>query len=162
MRKLAMIALGAAALLAQGVRAEDAAKERKEAYDATREQVKQEGREAKGEVDRSAQKTRDAMKDEKGDKQAASGEKKHPLFEGKDNFKLDGKIQKVSKNSITVQRDELPPATLMISPNTKIEIGGEHASTQQLKPGQEVKASFNLKGEKPEAVEIKAEKMEKK
>jgi hypothetical protein len=178
MRKLAMAAL-ALALFAPGVRAaESAAEERKEAADATEKEMKQEGREAKAEMkqegreakakmDRSAQKTRDQARETSQDAQRQTGtssgtamgeEKKHPKFEGKQNFDVDGKVQKVSENSITIQRDELPPATLMLSKNTKVELDGERASLKQLKPGQDVKASFNLEGQKPEAIEIKAKK----
>jgi hypothetical protein len=179
-----MVGVLAAALFAQSARAEDASKERKEAYDATRAEMKQEGRDAKAEAQQTgrdmsagsqqaAGEAQREMKEEKRETQqemsetrrearqaAAEGEKKHPLFEGKSNFDVDGKIQKVSKSSITLQREGLPAATLNISKDTKIELDGEHASAQQLKQGQDVKASFNLKGDKAEAVEIKAEKMQ--
>ncbi len=169
MRKLMMAgALAAAALFARDVQADEAAKERREAWDATKADVKQESREAKAEakqksgeakseMEQDVQKTRDRMHD----RTAQNAEKKHPLFEGKNNFEVKGKIQKVSMNSITVAREELPAATLNVSKSTKIEIDGENASMKQLKPGQEVKASFNLQGSKAEAVEIKAEKMDR-
>lgn len=184
MRKLGMLGVMAAALLASTAWADDASKERKEAYDATRSEVKQEGREAQGEMkqagreakaetqqagseaQREMQKqqhdTQREMAERRGEARtaAAQGEKKHPLFDGKNNFDVEGRIQKISKNSITVQREDLPAATLNVSKDTKIELDGEQASMKQLKQGQEVKASFNLKGDKPEAVEIKAEKME--
>lgn len=181
MRKLWMAGvLAAAALLAQGARADDAAKERREAVDATKEQVKQEGREAKAETkegaehtrewtktqankaDRKMDETRADMKRDSSDRTAAAGqEKKHPLFEGKDNFKVEGKIQRVSSDSITLAREELPAAKLRISKDTKVELDGQQVSAAQLKQGQDVKASFNLKDDKPEAVEIKAEKANK-
>lgn len=91
-------------------------------------------------------------------RRAAGDEKKHPLFEGKQNFDIEGRIQAASKSSITVRRDELPAAKLNVDRNTKIELDGEHVSAAQLKPGQEVKASFNLQNDKPMAVEIKAQK----
>ncbi len=173
MRKLGMAGvMAAAALFAQTARADDAAKERKEAADATRTEMQQEGREAKGEMQQPATegqrelqkqetKAQHEMAEQKDEARtaAAKGEKKHPLFEGKNNFDVEGKIQKVSPKSITVARDDMPAATLMISKDTKIELDGENASMKQLRQGQDVKASFNLKGEKPEAVEIKAEKL---
>ncbi len=174
MRKLWMAGVMAAvALFAQTARAADDAKqERREAYDATRTEMKQEGSEAKGEVQQQAnegkrelQKTeREAqhdMAERRNDARtaAAKGDKKHPLFEGKNNFDVEGRIQKVSASSITVARDDMPAATLNVSKDTKIELDGEQVSMKQLRQGQEVKASFNLKGEKPEAVEIKAEKL---
>ncbi len=168
MRKLMMAgALAAAALLARDVQAADeAAKERREAYDATKADVQKEAREAKEEVKQESREAKEEVKQEsreaKGEmhqRTARNDEKKHPIFEGKDNFEVKGKIQKVSMNSITVAREELPAATLNVSKGTKIELDGEQASMKQLKAGQEVKASFNLQGAKPEAVEIKAEKM---
>jgi hypothetical protein len=172
MRKLWMVGVLAAALFATTARAQDAAKERREAVDATADQMKQEGRETKaeaqehareaqGKMEKQQAETKKDLQERKADAQQASakGDKKHPLFEGKNNFDVDGKIQKVSQNSITVAREGLPAATLNISKDTKIELDGEQASMKQLKQGQDVKASFNLKGDKPEAVEVKAEKM---
>jgi hypothetical protein len=167
MRRLVLTGvLAAAALFAQGARAaDDAAKERQEAQKEAREAAQATQEQAKEE----ARETRDQMRDmgtgsgsaEAGQRQARSDreEKKHPMFDGKDNFSVEGKIQKVSKNSITLQREELPPATLSISQHTKVQLDGEQASAQQLKQGQDVKASFNLRGDKAEAVEISAEKM---
>jgi Cu/Ag efflux protein CusF len=183
MRKLWMVGVLAAALFATTARAEDAAKERREAADATSDQMRQEGREAKANAQEAgrdakagAQRTGNEAQREMAEQQretnkdmaerqhdaqqaSAKGDKKHPLFEGKNNFDVDGKIQKVSPKSITVAREGLPAATLNISKDTKIELDGEQASMKQLKQGQDVKASFNLKGDKPEAVEVKAEKM---
>jgi hypothetical protein len=163
--------IAAAALFTQARAADDAAKERREAADATREEVKQEGREAKSEMQQEGREARTEMREQQAETQremqerrtearqaAAEGEKKHPLFEGKNNFDVEGKIQKVSKSSITVSREDLPAATLNVNKDTKIELDGEKVSAAQLKTGQDVKASFNLKGDKAEAIEIKAEK----
>jgi hypothetical protein len=84
---------------------------------------------------------------------------KHPVFEGKNNFDVKGKVQHASQDKITIQRDDLPPVTLHVSPSTKVEVDGKKAAAGQLKQGQDVRASFNLRGEKPEAVEIKADKL---
>lgn len=183
MRKLGIAGMiAAAALFTQARAADEAAEERREAAEATRtdmkqgarearDEVKQEGREAKGEVQQEAREARTEMQKEQAETQremqerraesrqaAAEGEKKHPLFEGKNNFDVEGKIQKVSRSSITVAREDLPVATLNVNKDTKIELDGEKVSAAQLKTGQDVKASFNLKGDKAEAIEIKAEK----
>jgi hypothetical protein len=178
MRKLSMAGvIAAAALFAQGAWADDAAKERREAADATRAEMRQDAREARDETKQEAREAREEMRQEgrearesmgsaadRTEQRAQAGmrdqEKKHPIFDGKDNFEVEGKIQKASKNSITVTRDELPAATLSVSQHTKIELDGDQVSVSQLKPGQDVKASFNLRGDKAEAVEIKAEKMD--
>lgn len=75
----------------------------------------------------------------------------------KDSFDIEGKISKASGKQLTLQREGAPAATLHVDKTTKIELDGQQASMTQLKPGQDVKASFNLKGDKPTAVEIKAE-----
>lgn len=163
MRKLAFAgALAAAALFAQGARAEDAAEKAAGETKKSATRVEQAGdRAVHGSGPASQQGGSRGSMDQAADRQASAGqqhEKKHPLFEGKNNFDVDGKIQKVSKNSITIQRDELPAAELTVSRNTKIELDGDQASMAQLRQGQDVKASFNLNKDKAEAVEIKAEK----
>ncbi len=75
----------------------------------------------------------------------------------KSDFDIKGKISKVSKGSITLNRDDATMATLHVDRNTKVELDGNVARVAQLKPGQDVKASFNLKGDKPMAIEIKAD-----
>ena len=166
MRKLVMaMAVAALAVFAQGARADDAAKERREAADATKDQMKQGAHDtrdaASAQADKAGAKMNETRSDAKHDanaRMAQANDKKHSLFDGKDNFNVDGKIQKVSKDSVTIARDALPPATLKISKETKVELDGDAVSAGQLKQGQDVKASFNLRADKPEAVEIKAKK----
>jgi hypothetical protein len=172
MRKVMAGALAAVALswASAAQAADDAAKERREAADATKEQVKREGREAKTEAREQSQHAKESA-GQAADRTRAEGsqaraggagaEKKHPLFEGKNNFDVSGKVAEVSASSITIQRNDLPSAKLHVSTNTKVEVDGQKASVQQLKRGQDVKASFNLQGDKAEAVEIKADKLAK-
>jgi hypothetical protein len=159
MRKVVAGALAAAALSwAGGASAADAAKERQEAADATKQEARGEAKEAQQSMERAADRTAAGAQDAARDAQARAEDKKHPLFEGQDNFDVDGKVQEASKDKITIQREGLPAATLHVSKDTKIELGGQKASTQQLQRGQDVKASFNLRGDRAEAVEIKADK----
>jgi hypothetical protein len=84
-------------------------------------------------------------------------------FQGKKNFDVDGKVRHASAREVTIERKGgLPPMTLHVGPSTKVEVDGKHASAAQLKPGQDVKASFNMKGGAPEAVEVKAKKPDEK
>jgi flagellar biosynthesis component FlhA len=83
---------------------------------------------------------------------------KHPVFGDKDNFDVKGRIQSVNARSITIQRDNLPPAKLDLDRNTRIELNGDRVSATQLRAGEDVKASFNLRNDKPLAVEIKADR----
>jgi hypothetical protein len=118
----------------------------------------QQAREAGQAAGQAAEQTGQRMKQEgqEAATAAAGTEKRHPLFEGQSNFGVEGKISKVSKSSITLKREGLPSATLMVSKDTKVQLEGEQTSIGQLKQGQDVKASFNLQGNKPMAVEISA------
>ncbi|WP_242360828.1 MULTISPECIES: DUF5666 domain-containing protein [Anaeromyxobacter] len=186
MRKIAIVGALAALAWAQGVRAEDPAKAEAEAQEKVQKaEAKAHEKTAEAQAD-AQKKTAEAQKDvrkEKAEAQekvqdarrdemrqgtaagtgtgsmAARDERKHPMFEGKDNYEVKGKIEAVTASSITVRRDELPAAKLSVDHNTKIELDGQHVAASQLKQGQDVKASFNLKDDKPLAVEIKAEKM---
>ncbi len=188
MRKIAIMGALAALAWAQAVRAEEVPKAQAEAQEKVQKaeaKAHQETAEAQADAQK---KTAEAQKDvqkEKAEAQeevqdarkdemhhgttagattgagatAGANERKHPTFEGKDNYEVKGKIEAVTASSITVRRDELPAAKLSVDRNTKIELDGQHVAASQLKQGQDVKASFNLKGDKPLAVEIKAEKM---
>lgn len=121
-------------------------------------------------TDRTSREMRNA---ERGDSPAAAAgardsddrraEVKHPLFDGKENYDMDGKVKSASSDSITIERkDGLPPATLKVGANTKVEVDGKRSSAANLTPGQDVKASFNMSGDKAEAVEIKADQRDPK
>jgi colicin import membrane protein len=168
MRKLATAGVIAAAALswAHVARAEDAAQKRQDAAKATQEEMKQDARDARQKTQQEAQQAREGMSDTanragtKMQHARAAGAQQTSLFEGKSNFDVEGKLSKVSQNSITIQRQDLPAATLKVSKQTKIEVDGQKASVGQLRQGANVKASFNLQEDKPVAVEIKSEKVE--
>jgi regulator of protease activity HflC (stomatin/prohibitin superfamily) len=177
MRKLAWIGALAAALAWTGVRAEDAQKKAADAQqdvNKAKAEAKEDVSNAQAEANKDVSKAQaDAQKKvgeaEKDAQQKAADArsdaakhdptaKSHATFAGKDNFEMKGKIASVSSSSITVSRDDLPAAKLNLDPNTKVELDGDRVSTTALKPGQDVKASFNLLNDKPMAVEIKAKK----
>jgi len=136
----------------------DAQKETSEAQAQANEKVQEAKKDAQEERREAAEQgTASGAMARDTDDQGMMGGHKHPVFT-KDNFDVEGTIQSVSKGSITLRREELPAAKLNLDRNTMIELDGEKVSTSQLKPGQEVKASFNLRNDKPMAVEIKAEK----
>ena len=161
----------AATLAWTGARAEDAQKKQAEANqevskakaqaheDVSKAQADAQKDVSKAEADaqkKEAEARQDASK-ESAHAQGAMGSDKHPVFT-KDNFEVKGKVASASSSSITLHRDGLPDAKLDVDRNTKIELDGNHVSAGQLQPGQDVKASFNLKDDKPMAVEIKAKK----
>ncbi len=145
MRKLGFaLALAAAALFAQGAGAAES----------TGQKAKSDAREVGG----AAQKTGERWKEAGERAVGSSGAADASLFEGKKNFDVDGKITHVSKDSITISRKDRPPATLGIARGAKVQLDGNDSSVAQLKQGQDVKASFNLNKDKPEAIEIKAKR----
>jgi hypothetical protein len=188
MRKLAIVGALAALAWAQGVRAEDPQEAKAEAQEKVQKaeaKAREETQEAQADAQKKTAEAQKEVREEKAEAAekvheaqgeahsatgtamgttgatAKGGEKKHPMFEGKNNFEVEGRIASVSASWITVRREELPAAKLRVDHNTKIELDGQHVSASQLKQGQEVKASFNLQNDKPMAVEIKAEKMNK-
>jgi hypothetical protein len=88
----------------------------------------------------------------------AQGGERRDLFQGKKNFDVSGRVAHASAGEVTIDRKDLPPATLKVEPGTKIQVDGKRASADQLQAGQEVRASFNLRGGNAEAVELKAKK----
>jgi hypothetical protein len=164
MRKLSLIA---ALLLAGSAYADDrmgsTGQETKEAGQAaardTREGADKAGQWTKDEANK-AEHAAGTMKEGEHDanmphSQSKAAEQQRDQL-SKSDFDIKGKISKVSKESITLNRDDATMAMLHVDKNTKVELDGNVARVSQLKPGQDVKASFNLKGDKPMAIEIKA------
>lgn len=153
---------------AKGEAAEETAEARKKAAEESREaqqdvaetreegsrEVREAQREAAEEQREATGEKREAAEEQRA---AAPGTQRRSMFEGQKNFDLDGKVQSVSDRSITIAREDLPPVTLEIERYTAIELDGEKAAHSQLRQGQDVEASFNLEGDKPVAVELKAE-----
>jgi hypothetical protein len=178
MRKLAWIGALAAALAWTGARAEDPQKKQADAQqdvseakakaqqdvskakaDAN-EDVSKAQADAQRKVGNAERKAEDKQADARSDaaKRGGRSSARHPTFGSKDNFEVKGKIASVSSGSITVRRQDLPEAKLNLDPNTKIELDGDHVSASALKPGEDVRASFNLQNDRPIAVEIKAKR----
>ncbi|HEY0838574.1 MAG TPA: hypothetical protein VGD74_00170 [Vulgatibacter sp.] len=80
------------------------------------------------------------------------------VFKNKSNFKIEGTVASVdaSTGNLTVQRKDMPPAELKLAPDTKIQVNGKSASAQELQPGSEVRAEFNLAENQPIAVSVDA------
>jgi hypothetical protein len=159
MRKVVFGVAAAAALAwAQGARADDHTAGAKKSDPATQPGSQSAGtaagrESAAGGADRTS---RELRSDARADANPAN---RHGEFEGKKNFDVDGKVQHASAGEITIERkDGLPPATLRVGAGTKFEVDGKQGSAAQLQPGQDVKASFNLRGGTAEAVEVKAKK----
>ena len=80
------------------------------------------------------------------------------VFKNKSNFKVEGTIASVdaTNGNMTLQRKDMPPAELKLAPDTKIQVNGKSASIQDLQPGSEVRAEFNLAENQPIAVSVDA------
>ncbi|WP_157370379.1 hypothetical protein [Vulgatibacter incomptus] len=88
----------------------------------------------------------------------AAGAENAEVFKNKSNFKVDGTIASIDASSgeLTLQRTGMPPAELKIANDTKIRVNGKSASIQDLQPGSEVRAEFNLAENRPIAVSVDA------
>jgi hypothetical protein len=171
MRTLLMLGLLALPLAASSDDRTSTREESREAAQAAGDDMKKAGQDAKESAREAGRETHQEMKDagstgsatmrdETRSSRANADSRKQGPFADADNFEVKGKLHKMSKSSITIRRDEdkLPPAKLNVDRQTRIEVDGEQATWAQLKQGADVKASFNLRDDKPMAVEIKAEK----
>lgn len=122
------------------------------------QEAQQAGRSAEQEMQQAGRSAnRQAQQAGRSAKQGAQGMWDEELFSWTDNYEVEGKVQKVSKNRITVQREELPPAEIHVAKRTNVQIDGERASLQQIEQGQDVHVSFNLRGDTPVAIEVEVD-----
>jgi hypothetical protein len=80
------------------------------------------------------------------------------LFGAGEKYELSGKVANVNvdRGEITIAREMLPPALLKVESQTKLQVDGQQATLNDLKYGADVRASFNLSGRRPIALEIDA------
>ncbi|MGA9521391.1 MAG: hypothetical protein WBV82_08005 [Myxococcaceae bacterium] len=78
----------------------------------------------------------------------------------KEAFEIKGKVAGFDQQTgaIVLQRENLPPAMLLMTQQTEVKMDGKSSSAQQLQPGSEVRASFNLAQGMPVAISIDAKK----
>ncbi len=164
MRKTAIAGALACALVYGHARAEDPQKKQAEAQQEVgkakaqaSEDVSKAQADAQKKVSEAKKDAQSKEADARQDAAKESSSSKHPVF-SKGNFDVKGKVANATASSVTLHREGLPDAKLDIDRNTKIEVDGNRVSAGQLKPGQDVHASFNLENDKPMAVEIKAKK----
>ncbi len=89
---------------------------------------------------------------------AAASRRHQLLFVSGERYDVHGKLAAVSadKGEITIQRENLPPALLKIEGQTRIQQDGQQANLADLRPGSDIRASFNLSGRRPIALEVNA------
>src|SRR6266511_753036 len=71
-----------------------------------------------------------------------------------DDQTVTGKVAKLGKRSISIEASGGEAKTLKIVPQTDVTMNGKTAKTSQIKPGQQVRASFNQQGGQDVAVTI--------
>ena len=123
--------------------------------DTAKEEASQAGKDASNSAQHAAKSAQAKAKDV--EKSVTGTATDARLFSGKDDFQMKGKVQHVSKSMLTVSRQDLPPAKLHVSDQTKIQVDGKKAPLGQIKQGDDVQAAFNLQGDRATAVEIKAD-----
>lgn len=81
------------------------------------------------------------------------------LFQGKvKTWDVEGTVSSVdsANQQITIQRENLPDVQLSLVDQSKISMDGKQASLQDLQPGSEIRASFQLAQDRPVAVSLDA------
>lgn len=80
------------------------------------------------------------------------------MFKNQKNFRVEGTVTSVdpTQRQITVQREGLPPAELMVASDTQVKVNGKQSSLSQIQPGDEVRAEFNLAENQAIAVSLDA------
>lgn len=71
-------------------------------------------------------------------------------------FNLKGTLKDSGREEVTVERKNLPPATLDIRDKTAVYINGKKAKPSDLQKGMDVKAKFQLEGNEVVAVRLDA------
>ncbi len=71
-------------------------------------------------------------------------------------LEISGTVQSVELDEIRIERPGLPIAELDIRPDTEVRVDGNPSRPGDLRPGQAVRATFELYGDDPVAVLIDA------
>jgi len=91
-----------------------------------------------------------------GTKEAAAVDGKSDPYQKAHAMDLKGKVTKVDSDDITIARKDLPDAELDVKPRTEVTLDGKKVRADQIPEGSEVRAKFQLDGDSPIAVELKA------
>lgn len=77
-----------------------------------------------------------------------------------DSYEIEGSVVDVDvdDNSITLSREGAPPAELKVAADARVEVDGDRASITELRPGDEVRARFNLVGDDAFAIKVEGKR----
>lgn len=88
-----------------------------------------------------------------------------PPVTSREPYVMKGTVQSVGEGvlglgmgrAVTISRQGAPPAVLNVEDGTRVTVDGRAASVSELRPGDEVRATFDLDGDDPVAIEIEVE-----
>lgn len=78
------------------------------------------------------------------------------LFKERDAFDIQGTVQKVDDDDLTLAREGLPAVELDVHPRTVVTLDGNPSRVEQLPQGAQVRAKFQLRDDDIIAVRIEA------
>lgn len=118
--------------------------------------VEQIGREVGGTVNKGVHKIQEIERDVRGLDGGTSAPKAPSSKELSQAFELRGTVKSPSAAFLTVERPELPTASLSVRDRTQVTLDGKPVEVQDLPKGAQVRAKFQLEGEEPVALRIEA------
>jgi hypothetical protein len=75
-----------------------------------------------------------------------------------DAFEMKGKVERATRERLTLQREGLPQASLDIRNETEVLLDGKKVKASELKEGMDIRAHFQIEGREPVAVKIEAKR----
>lgn len=89
--------------------------------------------------------------------QAASQNEVSQIFQADEYFSVEGTVRKAESDELELSRQNLPPLDLdVVAQQTQITVDGQPATAQQLEPGMEVRAEFQIAGDDIIATKVEA------
>ncbi|MCP3104785.1 hypothetical protein LZ198_38565 [Myxococcus sp. K15C18031901] len=91
-----------------------------------------------------------------GAKEAAAVNGQNDPYQKRHALDIQGKVTKADKDKVTIARTDLPDAKLDVKAQTAVTLDGKKIRADQIPEGSAVRAKFQLDGDDPIAVELKA------
>lgn len=93
-----------------------------------------------------------------GQQQEIDRQAQQQIFQSQERWDLQGTVTQVDEQQmkLTLRRENLPDAELRLTEQTQIQVDGQRGQLQDIQPGTEVRAQFQLAEDQPVAVEVEA------
>ncbi len=88
--------------------------------------------------------------------QAGVAETSDKTFAEGESFKLEGTVERATRERLTIAREGLPSASLDIRNDTEVMVDGQKMKASDLEDGMDVTAHFQIEGREPVAVKVEA------